>query len=138
MDNIWPDIRPDIRPDIQRDIRLDIRPDIRLDIRPDIRPDIRLDIRPDIRPDRVKNRSPIPAKSAKIIVKQMVFEPPGTLHRIQRIHRKRNIGCGTDPGFPTPGVRMTVVYTNSLKLKMKIKIRIVFFKVGEVVEGGKR
>ena len=49
----------------------------------------------------------------------MVFEPPGTLnriHRIHRIHRKRNIRCGTDPGFPTPGVRMTVVYTNSLKL----------------------
>ena len=31
------------------------------------------------------------------------------------IHRKRNIRCGTDPGFPTPGARMTVVYTNSLK-----------------------
>ena len=26
--------------------------------------------------------------------------------------------CGTDPGFPTPGVRITVVYTNSLKLKL--------------------
>ena len=53
----------------------------------------------------------------------MVFEPPGTLnriHRIHRIHRKRNIRCGTDPGFPTPGVRMTVVYTNSLKLSIDI------------------
>ena len=30
---------------------------------------------------------------------------------------KRNMRCRTDPGFPTPGVRMTVVYTNSLKLE---------------------
>ena len=30
--------------------------------------------------------------------------------------RKRNIRSRTDPGFPTPGARMTVVYTNSLKL----------------------
>ena len=38
------------------------------------------------------------------------------IHRIQRIHRKRNIRSRTDPGFPTPGARITVVYTNSLKL----------------------
>ena len=46
---------------------------------------------------------------------------PGILNRIFRIFRifripwKRNQRCRTDPGFPTPGVRMTVVYTNSLK-----------------------
>ena len=32
------------------------------------------------------------------------------------IYRKRNMQCGTDPGFPTPGARMTVISTNSLKL----------------------
>ena len=36
-----------------------------------------------------------------------------TLHRICR---KRNIRSRTDPGFPTPGARITVVYTNSLKI----------------------
>ena len=36
--------------------------------------------------------------------------------------RKRNIRSRTDPGFPTPGARMTVVYTNSLKL---IQVRVV-------------
>ena len=40
-----------------------------------------------------------------------------TFHRIRR---KRNIRSRTDPGFPTPGARMTVVYTNSLKLVSKI------------------
>ena len=54
----------------------------------------------------------------KTIVKTMVFEPHGILKPIYRIPRKRNIWCRTDPGFPTPGVRMTVVYTNSLKLSM--------------------
>ena len=47
-------------------------------------------------------------------------EPHGILHRIhriQRIHRKRNIRSRTDPGFPAPGARITVVYTNSLKLE---------------------
>ena len=39
-------------------------------------------------------------------------EPHGTLKRLKR---KRNIRSRTDPGFPTPGARMTVVYTNSLK-----------------------
>ena len=34
---------------------------------------------------------------------------------VQRIYRKRIQLCRTDPGFPTPGGRMTVVYTNSLK-----------------------
>ena len=43
-------------------------------------------------------------------------EPHGTLNRIQTIHRKRNIWSRTDPGFSAPGVRITVVYTNSLKL----------------------
>ena len=55
----------------------------------------------------------------KTTVKTVVFEPHGILkpiYRIYRIPRKRNIWCRTDPGFPTPGVRMTVVYTNSLKL----------------------
>ena len=32
------------------------------------------------------------------------------------LQRKRNIRSRTDPGFPTPGARITVVYTNSLKL----------------------
>ena len=36
-----------------------------------------------------------------------------TFHRIRR---KRNIRSRTDPGFPTPGARIMVVYTNSLKL----------------------
>ena len=48
------------------------------------------------------------------IVKNNVCQPHGILNRI---HPKRNIRCETDPGFPTPGVRMTVVYTNSLKLE---------------------
>ena len=59
-----------------------------------------------------------PAKCAKIIVNSSKNEPPGTLKRIYRyyrIHRKRNMRGGTDPGFPTPGARITVVYTNSLK-----------------------
>ena len=46
------------------------------------------------------------------IVKNSVWEPHGVLKRIKR---KRDIRCGTDPGFPTPGARITVVYTNSLK-----------------------
>ena len=39
--------------------------------------------------------------------------------------RKRNIRSRTDPGFPTPGARMTVVYTNSLKLN---KVCLSLFK----------
>ena len=73
---------------------------------------------------RVKNRSPIPAKSVKIIVKINVCEPHEILNRIHSLKRKRNIRCETDPGFPTPGVRMTVVYTNSLKLYIYIYIYI--------------
>merc|ERR1712177_35429 len=107
-------------------------PDIRLDIRPDIRLDIRPDTRPDIRPDKAKNKSPIPAKSAKIIVKQKGFEPPGVLNSFRWIHRKRNIPCGTDPGFPTPGVRMTVVYTNSLKLSRLSGSKMILFRMGHV------
>ena len=60
----------------------------------------------------------LPAKSAKIIVLSSIFGPHGILkriHRIRRIHRKRNMAGRTDPGFPTPGAKMTVVYTNSLK-----------------------
>ena len=66
------------------------------------------------------SRSPIPGKSAKIIIKTSIWEPHGILKRMtrmKRIHRKRNIRCRTDPAFPTPGVRITVVYTNSLKLR---------------------
>ena len=60
-----------------------------------------------------------PAKSAEILELSSIFGLPGILHRIQqiqRIHRKRDTASRTDPGFPTPGSRMTVVYTNSLKL----------------------
>ena len=62
-----------------------------------------------------------PGKNAKIMILSSILWPPGTLNRIhriqriQRIQRKRNQRCGTDPGFPTPGARMTVVYTNFLK-----------------------
>ena len=75
---------------------------------------------------RAKHMSPIPAKSSNIIVKDNVCEPHRVLkriQRIQRIHRKRNIRCETDPGFPTPGLRMTVVYTNSLKLRLCLASR---------------
>ena len=63
-----------------------------------------------------------PAKNAKIAVLYSLFVPPGILNRIkmiqriQRIQLKCNTAGRTDPGFPTPGGRMTVVYTNSLKL----------------------
>ena len=56
------------------------------------------------------------AQSAKIAVLYSFFGLPGILQRIQRIQRKRNMPGRTDPGFPTPGAKMTVVYTNSLKL----------------------
>ena len=59
-----------------------------------------------------------PAKSAEILELSSIFGPPGILRRIQRIQRiqrKRDTASRTDPGFPTPGSRMTVVYTNSLK-----------------------
>ena len=68
---------------------------------------------------RVKNSSPIPAKTAEINILSFILWPHGTPKRIQPIHRiprKRNMRCGTDPGFPTPGARMMVVYTNSFKL----------------------
>ena len=39
------------------------------------------------------------------------------IHRIQWIQRKRKILGKPDPGFPTPGVKMMVVYTNTLKLQ---------------------
>ena len=31
------------------------------------------------------------------------------IHRFHRFHRFRNLRCRTDPGFPAPGARMTVV-----------------------------
>ena len=55
-------------------------------------------------------------------------EPHGILNRIYRIqricrfNRKRNIWARTDPGFPTPGVRITVVYTNSLKSRLSRRL----------------
>ena len=57
-----------------------------------------------------------PAKCVKIIELSSILWPHGVLKRIYRIQRKRNILGRTDPGFPTPGVRITVVYTNSFKL----------------------
>ena len=50
-----------------------------------------------------------PAKSAEIIVLSLIFGLPGILPRIQRIHRKRAQLSRTDPRFPTPGGRMTVL-----------------------------
>ena len=61
---------------------------------------------------------PFPAKCIKIMELSSILWPHGILKRIQRIHRihrKRNMPGRTDPGFPTPGAKMTVVYTNSLK-----------------------
>ena len=66
-----------------------------------------------------ENGDHFPAKCTKIMVEKSVWKPHRILLRIYpiyRIQRKRNIRCGTDPGFPTPGARITVVYTNSLKL----------------------
>ena len=61
-----------------------------------------------------------PAKVAKSDWVLFKIKPPGVLKRIHRIHRKRNTPCRTDPGFPTPGGRMTVVYTNSLKQILQV------------------
>ena len=36
-------------------------------------------------------------------------EAPANIFYSRGWHRKRNMRCGTDPGFPTPGARMTVV-----------------------------
>ena len=81
---------------------------------------------------RAKNGSPIPAKSAKSIVKQGTSAPHGVLCRFYRLQRFRNIWCRTDPRFPAPGGRMTVVYTNSLKLPKTLhkKISTTLLKVG--------
>ena len=57
-----------------------------------------------------------PAKCAKTARGVLQNERLGVLQRIQRIQRKRIQACRTDPRFPTPGGRMTVIYTNSLKL----------------------
>ena len=61
-----------------------------------------------------KNRPHFPAKCVKFIELSLPNGPPGILRRIHRIRRKRIQPCRTDPGFPTPGGRMTVVYPNSL------------------------
>ena len=56
-----------------------------------------------------------PAKCVKIIELSSILWPHGILVRIQRIQRirrirrKRDTASRTDPGFPTPGSRMTVV-----------------------------
>ena len=47
--------------------------------------------------------------------------------KVELIVRRGSTGNGvrpgrTDPGFPTPGVRMTGVYTNSLKLHRTLKL----------------
>ena len=69
-----------------------------------------------------KNGDHFPANLSKNLIFHSNYEPHGILQRIcricriQRIQRKRNIRSRTDPGFPTPGARITVVYTNSLKL----------------------
>ena len=70
--------------------------------------------------------------SGKIVKKNLIFHNKNEPHRIlkrlrhlkrlKRLKRKRNIRSRTDPGFPTPGARMTVVYTNSLKLQDDIII----------------
>ena len=60
-----------------------------------------------------------PANNAKIVVLYSLFGGPGVLKRIYwiyQIYRKCATASSTDPGFSTPGGRMTVVYTNSLKL----------------------
>ena len=62
-------------------------------------------------------------------------EPHGILKRIYRLKRKRNIRSRTDPGFPTPGARMTVVYTNSLKLINRTTRTTIIFCIKPVVDG---
>ena len=59
---------------------------------------------------------PIPAKSAQSARGVLPNGPPGVMYRNlrKRIRRSR-----TDPRFPTPGSRMTVVNTNSLKLQLQ-------------------
>ena len=58
-----------------------------------------------------------PKNCPKTLFFQNKNEPHGILRRIRRIHLKRNIRSRTDPGFPAPGARITVVcHTNSLKL----------------------
>ena len=75
----------------------------------------------------------------------MVFIDPngcaGILNRIvriKRILRKCNQRCGIDPGIPTPGVRMTVVYTNSLKITINAKVpfRMAFSEIPSRIRGG--
>ena len=64
----------------------------------------------------IKLGPPIPAKSAESARGMLSNGPPGIMHQIQsfhRIHRKRIQMTRTDPGFPTPGDRMTVSNTNS-------------------------
>ena len=59
-----------------------------------------------------------PAKCAKTARGVLQDEPPGvlkTMNRMNRMKRKRIQLSRTDPRYPTPGGRMTVVNTNSLK-----------------------
>ena len=63
-----------------------------------------------------------PKKGPGVLFFHSHRRPGGILRRIRRIQRKRNMRCGTDPGFPTPGARMTVVYTNSFKLWAQAEI----------------
>jgi|OM-RGC.v1.030501985 hypothetical protein len=66
-----------------------------------------------------KSKIPIPAKCAEIIELSSKYWPlgiPNQIHQIHRVQSKCIQPCRTDPGVPTPGARMAVVYTNSLKL----------------------
>ena len=76
-----------------------------------------------------KNGDHFPAKLWKQIIFHSKNESHGTLKRLNRLKRKCNIRSRTDPGFPTPGARMTVVYTNSLKLLIIIS-QSFHFSVG--------
>ena len=62
-----------------------------------------------------KNGEHFPANLFKNLIFHSKNKPHGILQRICRscrLKRKRDIWSKTDPGFPTPGARMTVVYTN--------------------------
>ena len=81
----------------------------------------------------VNTGSFFPGKCAEFVILSSMCGLPGVLNRIHRIHSDppdplRSAGNGvrpgrTDPGFPTPGGRMTVVYTNSLKLLVRCRRR---------------
>ena len=54
--------------------------------------------------------------SGKMCQKHCFFSQNEPLGILKRIQRKRNMRRGTDPGFPTPGARMTVVTQTPSKL----------------------